>query len=321
MEALQDKRVRLQPECKKRLQDRIDMWSYAAKVWINTHTHRHTLQIFCLCMNLILSLSTRWRQRKAFQTWPCRWWPRLRRTTSCWWSQWACACSSWWDCYVDASPSGSHRNWRTGRGGPDHLHKTLSPKAHLRCPKPLSNTLGLAQMPLPNPQGSCSHWGSYSLAAQAPYQLPRSASAMFEPPHSHSHIVLKNKYSNALAFLLKLLRLRSFFRPVERGSFFLFEEILLFDRLIPRQTFCGPFSSWLETHRLSFSQIWYCMLISILLVRTDGSSCISSVTRPAPTWPPAQLTQSFLLLFVPTEKNLLLICEVGVGFKFFFVFV
>ncbi|XP_026167107.1 Golgi apparatus protein 1 isoform X4 [Mastacembelus armatus] len=32
MEALQDKRVRLQPECKKRLQDRIDMWSYAAKV-------------------------------------------------------------------------------------------------------------------------------------------------------------------------------------------------------------------------------------------------------------------------------------------------
>lgn len=32
MDALQDKRVRLQPECKKRLQDRIDMWSYAAKV-------------------------------------------------------------------------------------------------------------------------------------------------------------------------------------------------------------------------------------------------------------------------------------------------
>uniref|UniRef100_A0A3P8VUW5 Golgi apparatus protein 1 n=1 Tax=Cynoglossus semilaevis TaxID=244447 RepID=A0A3P8VUW5_CYNSE len=32
MEALQDKRIRLQPECKKRLQDRIDMWSYAAKV-------------------------------------------------------------------------------------------------------------------------------------------------------------------------------------------------------------------------------------------------------------------------------------------------
>ncbi|KAI5616309.1 Golgi apparatus protein 1, partial [Silurus asotus] len=32
IEALQDKRVRLQPECKKRLQDRIDMWSYAAKV-------------------------------------------------------------------------------------------------------------------------------------------------------------------------------------------------------------------------------------------------------------------------------------------------
>uniref|UniRef100_A0A672FRV2 Golgi apparatus protein 1 n=1 Tax=Salarias fasciatus TaxID=181472 RepID=A0A672FRV2_SALFA len=32
MEALQDKRVRLQPECKRRLQDRIDMWSFAAKV-------------------------------------------------------------------------------------------------------------------------------------------------------------------------------------------------------------------------------------------------------------------------------------------------
>ncbi|MBN3288098.1 GSLG1 protein, partial [Polyodon spathula] len=32
MEALEDKRVRLQPECKKRLQDRIEMWSYAAKV-------------------------------------------------------------------------------------------------------------------------------------------------------------------------------------------------------------------------------------------------------------------------------------------------
>ncbi|KAE8296698.1 Golgi apparatus protein 1 Cysteine-rich fibroblast growth factor receptor Precursor [Larimichthys crocea] len=32
MEALQDKRVRLQPECKKRLHDRIEMWSYAAKV-------------------------------------------------------------------------------------------------------------------------------------------------------------------------------------------------------------------------------------------------------------------------------------------------
>lgn len=36
MEALQDKRVRLQPECKKRLQDRIDMWSYAAKVNIKS---------------------------------------------------------------------------------------------------------------------------------------------------------------------------------------------------------------------------------------------------------------------------------------------
>uniref|UniRef100_A0A8C2Q2A8 Golgi apparatus protein 1 n=1 Tax=Cyprinus carpio TaxID=7962 RepID=A0A8C2Q2A8_CYPCA len=32
MEALQDKQVRLQPECKRRLQDRVDMWSYAAKV-------------------------------------------------------------------------------------------------------------------------------------------------------------------------------------------------------------------------------------------------------------------------------------------------
>uniref|UniRef100_A0A803VH64 Golgi apparatus protein 1 n=1 Tax=Ficedula albicollis TaxID=59894 RepID=A0A803VH64_FICAL len=32
MEALEDKRVRLQPECKKRLNDRIEMWSYAAKV-------------------------------------------------------------------------------------------------------------------------------------------------------------------------------------------------------------------------------------------------------------------------------------------------
>ncbi|XP_030621144.1 Golgi apparatus protein 1 [Chanos chanos] len=32
MEALQDKRVRLQPECKKRLQERIEMWSFAARV-------------------------------------------------------------------------------------------------------------------------------------------------------------------------------------------------------------------------------------------------------------------------------------------------
>ncbi|XP_041917694.1 Golgi apparatus protein 1b isoform X1 [Alosa sapidissima] len=32
LEALDDKRVRLQPECKKRLQDRIDMWTFAAKV-------------------------------------------------------------------------------------------------------------------------------------------------------------------------------------------------------------------------------------------------------------------------------------------------
>uniref|UniRef100_A0A8C1WIT0 Golgi apparatus protein 1 n=1 Tax=Cyprinus carpio TaxID=7962 RepID=A0A8C1WIT0_CYPCA len=34
MEALQDKQVRLQPECKRRLQDRVDMWSYAAKIYI-----------------------------------------------------------------------------------------------------------------------------------------------------------------------------------------------------------------------------------------------------------------------------------------------
>lgn len=40
MEALQDKRVRLQPECKKRLQDRIDMWSYAAKVSNPICTHK-----------------------------------------------------------------------------------------------------------------------------------------------------------------------------------------------------------------------------------------------------------------------------------------
>ncbi|XP_056455527.1 Golgi apparatus protein 1-like [Gadus chalcogrammus] len=32
LDSMQDKRVRLQPECKKRLQDRIDMWGYAAKV-------------------------------------------------------------------------------------------------------------------------------------------------------------------------------------------------------------------------------------------------------------------------------------------------
>lgn len=37
MEALQDKQVRLQPECKRRLQDRIDMWGYAAKVSTQTH--------------------------------------------------------------------------------------------------------------------------------------------------------------------------------------------------------------------------------------------------------------------------------------------
>ena len=40
MESLQDKRVRLQPECKNRLQDRMDMWSYAAKVRTHTHTER-----------------------------------------------------------------------------------------------------------------------------------------------------------------------------------------------------------------------------------------------------------------------------------------
>ncbi|XP_031613822.1 Golgi apparatus protein 1-like [Oreochromis aureus] len=32
MEALQDRRIHLQPECKKKLQDHIDMWSYAAKM-------------------------------------------------------------------------------------------------------------------------------------------------------------------------------------------------------------------------------------------------------------------------------------------------
>ncbi|XP_048402447.1 Golgi apparatus protein 1 isoform X1 [Stegostoma tigrinum] len=32
LEALEDKTVRLQPDCKKRLQDRLEMWSYAAKV-------------------------------------------------------------------------------------------------------------------------------------------------------------------------------------------------------------------------------------------------------------------------------------------------
>uniref|UniRef100_A0AAY4DCD6 Golgi apparatus protein 1 n=1 Tax=Denticeps clupeoides TaxID=299321 RepID=A0AAY4DCD6_9TELE len=32
LDALEDKRIRLQPECKKRMQDRIDMWGYAAKV-------------------------------------------------------------------------------------------------------------------------------------------------------------------------------------------------------------------------------------------------------------------------------------------------
>lgn len=41
MEALQDKRIRLQPECKKRLQDRIDMWSYAAKVHKIQETVKH----------------------------------------------------------------------------------------------------------------------------------------------------------------------------------------------------------------------------------------------------------------------------------------
>ncbi|GCB74538.1 Golgi apparatus protein 1-like isoform X2 [Scyliorhinus torazame] len=32
LEALEDKTIRLQPDCKKRLQDRLEMWSYAAKV-------------------------------------------------------------------------------------------------------------------------------------------------------------------------------------------------------------------------------------------------------------------------------------------------
>lgn len=43
MEALQDKQVRLQPECKRRLQDRVDMWSYAAKV--SAHKHKHKEKI------------------------------------------------------------------------------------------------------------------------------------------------------------------------------------------------------------------------------------------------------------------------------------
>lgn len=45
MEALQDKRVRLQPECKKRLQDRIEMWSYAAKVGHYIHTNTGQLSL------------------------------------------------------------------------------------------------------------------------------------------------------------------------------------------------------------------------------------------------------------------------------------
>lgn len=59
MEALQDKRVRLQPECKKRLQDRIDMWSYAAKVhgrrrFSRQHTSHRVLKY--LCLELLFSL-------------------------------------------------------------------------------------------------------------------------------------------------------------------------------------------------------------------------------------------------------------------------
>lgn len=52
MEALQDKRIRLQPECKKRLQDRIDMWSYAAKVHAPSRetpvTHVRGLQVLSI---------------------------------------------------------------------------------------------------------------------------------------------------------------------------------------------------------------------------------------------------------------------------------
>lgn len=46
MEALEDKRVRLQPECKKRLNDRIEMWSYAAKV--NMERISFFVLFFCL---------------------------------------------------------------------------------------------------------------------------------------------------------------------------------------------------------------------------------------------------------------------------------
>lgn len=54
MEALQDKRVRLQPECKKRLQDRIDMWSYAAKV-SQTHTFLQVLHDVQLLLDIEMS--------------------------------------------------------------------------------------------------------------------------------------------------------------------------------------------------------------------------------------------------------------------------
>ncbi len=51
MGALQDTQVRLQPECKRRLQDRIDMWSYAAKVSAHKHK-RHPggqiLHLYCI---------------------------------------------------------------------------------------------------------------------------------------------------------------------------------------------------------------------------------------------------------------------------------
>ncbi len=51
MEALQDTQVRLQPECKRRLQDRIDMWSYAAKVSAHKHKRHPGGQILHLLLH------------------------------------------------------------------------------------------------------------------------------------------------------------------------------------------------------------------------------------------------------------------------------
>lgn len=135
MEALQDKRVRLQPECKKRLQDRIDMWSYAAKV---CQPQLWPLKVVCCCCCSSISRSTmgvtslgltsiwahtavsspcRWLRRRDFLTSPCRWWRHPLRTTSWLWLELELHCFSWWDYAVEGSPSVSHRSWRTGRGG------------------------------------------------------------------------------------------------------------------------------------------------------------------------------------------------------------